>query len=116
MHRVRLLRHHGIQPYLVFDGGPLPAKQGTESERKQRREENLSRANALAAQGKHSQAREYYVKCVDVTPQMAYQLIKVRNVLSVWAGTLLLLLSGITFARIVRGAGQRASNNAEDVR
>lgn len=81
MHRVRLLRHHGIQPYLVFDGGPLPAKQGTESERKQRREENLSRANALAAQGKHSQAREYYVKCVDVTPQMAYQLIKVRTAL-----------------------------------
>ncbi|CDO70975.1 hypothetical protein BN946_scf184830.g7, partial [Trametes cinnabarina] len=79
MHRVRLLRHYGIEPYLVFDGGPLPAKQGTESERKQRREENLSRANALAAQGKHSQAREYYVKCVDVTPQMAYQLIKVRK-------------------------------------
>ncbi|KAI0763467.1 PIN domain-like protein [Trametes elegans] len=76
MHRVRLLRHYGITPYLVFDGGPLPAKQGTESERKQRREENLSRANALAAQGKHSQAREFYVKCVDVTPQMAYQLIK----------------------------------------
>ncbi|KAI0754359.1 PIN domain-like protein [Daedaleopsis nitida] len=76
MHRVRLLRHHGIEPYLVFDGGPLPAKQGTESERKQRREENLARANALAAQGKHGQARDYYVKCVDVTPQMAYQLIK----------------------------------------
>ena len=78
MHRVRLLRHHGICPYLVFDGGPLPAKQGTEAERRQRREENLSRANALAAQGKQSQAREYYVKCIDVTPQMAYQLIKVR--------------------------------------
>ncbi|KAH9941805.1 PIN domain-like protein [Epithele typhae] len=76
MHRVRLLRHYGIQPYLVFDGGPLPAKQGTESDRKQRREENLARANALAAQGNHSQAREFYVKCVDVTPQMAYQLIK----------------------------------------
>ncbi|RPD69427.1 PIN domain-like protein [Lentinus tigrinus ALCF2SS1-7] len=76
MHRVRLLRHYGIQPYLVFDGGPLPAKQGTEDGRKQRREENLSRANTLAAQGKHSQAREFYVKCVDVTPQMAYQLIK----------------------------------------
>lgn len=82
MHRVRLLRHHGITPYLVFDGGPLPAKQGTEAERKQRRDENLARANALAAQGKHSQAREYYVKCVDVTPQMAYQLIKVRTRLS----------------------------------
>lgn len=78
MHRVRLLRHHGIAPFLVFDGGPLPAKLGTEASRKQRRKEALARANALAAQGKHAQAREHYVKCVDVTPQMAYQLIKVR--------------------------------------
>lgn len=77
MHRVRLLRHYHIQPYIVFDGGPLPAKKGTEVERKHRRDENLTLGNALAAQGKHSQAREYYVKCVDVTPQMAFQLIKV---------------------------------------
>ncbi|KAG9309953.1 PIN domain-like protein [Chiua virens] len=77
MHRVRLLRHHNIQPYVVFDGGPLPAKKETESERRQRREDNLAKANALASQGKHSQAREFYLKCVDVTPQMAYQLIKV---------------------------------------
>ncbi|KAJ3544540.1 hypothetical protein NM688_g5730 [Phlebia brevispora] len=76
MHRVRILRHFKIEPYLVFDGGPLPAKKGTEVDRKKRRDENLARAKALAGQGKHSQAREYYVKCVDVTPQMAYQLIK----------------------------------------
>ncbi|KAF8652373.1 hypothetical protein AX16_004401 [Volvariella volvacea WC 439] len=76
MHRIRLLRHHNIEPYIVFDGGPLPAKQGTESDRKQKREENLTRGKLLTSQGKHSQAREYYVKCVDVTPQMAYQLIK----------------------------------------
>jgi exonuclease 1 len=79
MHRVRLLRHHRIKPYIVFDGGPLPAKKGTESERKQKRGENLARGQALAAQGKHAQAREFYVKCVDVTPQMAFQLIKVRD-------------------------------------
>ena len=30
MHRVRLLRHHGIIPFIVFDGGPLPAKKVTE--------------------------------------------------------------------------------------
>ena len=78
MHRVRLLRHHGIAPYLVFDGGPLPAKKGTEAERALRRAEALARGDALAAQGRHAQAREHYVKCVDVTPQMAYQLIKVR--------------------------------------
>ncbi|OSX60823.1 hypothetical protein POSPLADRAFT_1147031 [Postia placenta MAD-698-R-SB12] len=76
MHRVRLLQHYHIQPYIVFDGGPLPAKKGTEADRKKRRDENLARANVLAAQGKHSQAREYYVKCIDVTPQMAYQFIK----------------------------------------
>lgn len=76
MQRVRLLRHHKICPYIVFDGGPLPAKLGTETERKQRREENLTKAKALASQGRHKEAREYFVKCIDVTPQMAYQLIK----------------------------------------
>ena len=87
MHRVRLLRHHGIAPYLVFDGGPLPAKKGTEVARAQRRAEALARGDALAARGRHAQAREHYVKCVDVTPQMAYQLIKVREpaVLPSWA-------------------------------
>ena len=79
MHRVRLLRHHRIEPYIVFDGGPLPAKKGTESERKKKREENLERANQLTRNGKPIQARDCYVKCVDVTPQMAYQLIKVRS-------------------------------------
>ena len=77
MRRVRLLRHFAIEPYVVFDGGPLPAKRETELERKQLREENLSRGKALFAQAKRSKAREYFVKCIDVTPQMAYQYIKV---------------------------------------
>ncbi|KAF8635429.1 hypothetical protein AX15_000418 [Amanita polypyramis BW_CC] len=76
MHRVRLLRHYKIEPYIVFDGGPLPAKQGTEHGRKQRRDEYLARGKAFTSQGKHAQARECYVKSTDVTPQMAYQLIK----------------------------------------
>jgi 5'-3' exonuclease len=79
MHRVRLLRHHRIQAYVVFDGGHLPAKKGTELERRQKREENVARGHALAAQGRHLQAREFYAKCVDVTPQMAFQLIKVHT-------------------------------------
>ncbi len=33
MYRVRLLRYHGITPFIVFDGGPLPAKKGTENSR-----------------------------------------------------------------------------------
>jgi hypothetical protein len=35
MHRVRLLKYHGVKPYVVFDGGHLPAKSGTEDERAQ---------------------------------------------------------------------------------
>lgn len=34
MHRIRFMRHHGIEPFVVFDGGPLPAKEGTEQERR----------------------------------------------------------------------------------
>ncbi|KAJ7800391.1 exodeoxyribonuclease 1 [Mycena olivaceomarginata] len=83
MHRVRLLRHHKIEPYIVFDGGPLPAKKGTEVDRQARRAEHLALGNALAAQGKSSQAREHYVKSIDVTPQMAFQFIKALRAESV---------------------------------
>ncbi|KAG8858224.1 Rad2 nuclease [Tulasnella sp. 330] len=80
MHRVRMMRHYGVEPYLVFDGGPLPAKKGTETDRAKKREETLSRANQLTQQGLHSQARDLFVKCVDVTPAMAYQVIKALKV------------------------------------
>lgn len=32
--RVRTLLNHGVIPYVVFDGGPLPMKKGTEDERR----------------------------------------------------------------------------------
>ncbi|KAG8700522.1 Rad2 nuclease [Ceratobasidium sp. 395] len=76
MHRVRMMRHHGITPYIVFDGGPLPAKRGTEDDREEKRSKSLALAQTLEAQGRHSEAYEQYKKCVDITPQMAYQLIK----------------------------------------
>ncbi|KAJ6487742.1 exodeoxyribonuclease 1 [Mycena sanguinolenta] len=83
MHRVRLLRYHKIEPYVVFDGGSLPAKKGTEVDRHAKRAEHLALGNALAAQGKTSQAREHYVKSIDVTPQMAFQFIKALRAESV---------------------------------
>ena len=55
----------------------MPAKQGTEKEREKRRAETLKRAKELSAQGRESDARQLYVKCVDITPQMAFQVIKV---------------------------------------
>ena len=33
MHRVKMLRHYGVQPVLVFDGGCLPMKSDQELKR-----------------------------------------------------------------------------------
>ena len=33
MERVRFMLSHGVTPYLVFDGGHLPMKMGTENDR-----------------------------------------------------------------------------------
>ena len=44
---------------------------------RRRREFHSGQANALAAQGRHREARDHYTKCVDITPEMALQLIKV---------------------------------------
>ncbi|GAA5915634.1 uncharacterized protein JCM6883_000698 [Sporobolomyces salmoneus] len=76
MHRVRMLKYYGVTPYIVFDGGLLPSKMGTEGDRERRRNEALAKGNAFLAEGKSNQARECFVKAVDVTPAMAYQLIK----------------------------------------
>ncbi|KAG8902008.1 Rad2 nuclease [Tulasnella sp. 403] len=76
MHRVRMLRHYGVEPYMVFDGGPLPAKRHTEIERAKRRAESRAQVEALMKKGLHSQAEAILTKCVDVTPEMAYQVIK----------------------------------------
>ncbi|KAJ9479631.1 Exodeoxyribonuclease 1 [Pseudozyma hubeiensis] len=75
--RIRMLQHFGVKPYLVFDGDKLPAKKGTEDDREQRRSDNLQRAKELEQEGKLQQARDVYGKCVDITPEMAFQLIKV---------------------------------------
>ncbi|MCO5589780.1 hypothetical protein L7F22_043749 [Adiantum nelumboides] len=76
MSQIHMLMHHGIIPYIVFDGDRLPAKAKTEQDRHQRREECLEQARKCALAGNQKDAREQYVRCVDVTPTMAYQLIK----------------------------------------
>lgn len=79
MSRVYMLQHYGVRPYIVFDGGPLPAKKGTEVDRAKRRDEHLAKAEALEAQGRVKEARDAYAKCIDITPEMALQFIKVSE-------------------------------------
>ena len=75
MHRVRMLQHFGVTPYLIFDGDYLPSKAATEADRSKRREESKKAGLDLLNAGKTSQAYLEFQKAVDVTPEMARQLI-----------------------------------------
>ncbi|RUS29376.1 PIN domain-like protein, partial [Jimgerdemannia flammicorona] len=95
MDYVRMLKYYNVTPFTVFDGGYLPAKANTEVEREsiisfsrlfallsiprlgRRRNENKYKGIALLREGKKEQAQKCFQKCVDVTPEMAYQFIKV---------------------------------------
>ncbi|KAL9598779.1 MAG: hypothetical protein Q9219_004276 [cf. Caloplaca sp. 3 TL-2023] len=74
--RVRMLIHFGVTPYLVFDGDYLPSKSSTEAERAKKREESKRLGLELHRMGKISQAHLELQKAVDVTPEMARQLIE----------------------------------------
>ncbi|XP_008794055.2 exonuclease 1 [Phoenix dactylifera] len=77
MHRVNMLRHHGVKPILVFDGGLLPMKSDQEMKRARARKENLERAMEHEATGNSSAAYECYQKAVDISPSIAFELIQV---------------------------------------
>lgn len=75
MHRVRMLQHFNVTPYLVFDGDYLPSKSGTEKDRAARRRESKVKGLEFLRLGKASQAQAELQKSIDVTPEMARQLI-----------------------------------------
>ncbi|KAF2148901.1 PIN domain-like protein [Myriangium duriaei CBS 260.36] len=74
MHRVRMLIHFGIQPFLVFDGDYLPSKKGTEKDRAAKRREAKTAGLELLRMGRTAQAYQELQKGIDVTPEMAKQL------------------------------------------
>lgn len=83
MHRVRMLIHFGIKPYLVFDGDHLPGKEVTNKERAAKRKESKRAGTELLKLGKTSQAHLELQKAVDVTPEMARMLIEELKLLGV---------------------------------
>ncbi|KAK4497055.1 hypothetical protein PRZ48_011504 [Zasmidium cellare] len=76
LHRVRMLIHFGVKPYLVFDGDYLPSKAHTEKERAERRKESKRVGLEMLRMGRSSQAQLELQKAVDVTPLMARELIE----------------------------------------
>ena len=71
-----MLIHFGVIPFLVFDGDYLPSKAATETERARRRDESRRAGLELYRLGKPAQAQKELQKAVDVTPEMAGQLIR----------------------------------------
>ncbi|KAI9779110.1 MAG: Rad2 nuclease [Peltula sp. TS41687] len=76
MHRVRMLQHFGVVPFLVFDGDYLPSKAPTEALRASKREQSKRLGLELLQRGKTAQAYQELQKAIDVTPEMAGQLIE----------------------------------------
>lgn len=71
MKKVDMLRHFGVEPYMVFDGSPLPTKEGTHVERRKRREKAREAATIYLKKGDRKSAWKEFMKAAEVTPEMA---------------------------------------------
>ncbi|KAM6165159.1 exonuclease 1 [Erethizon dorsatum] len=80
---VNMLLSHGIKPILVFDGCTLPSKKEVERSRRERRQSNLLKGKQLLREGKVSEARECFTRCVNITHAMAHKVIKAARALGV---------------------------------
>lgn len=69
-----MLIHFGVKPFLVFDGDYLPSKRGTEKERAAKRREAKAAGLEHLRMGRTAQAHQDLQKSIDVTPEMAKQL------------------------------------------
>lgn len=76
MKRIHVLLSNGVTPLVVLDGDQISAKYGTEENRGCRRRANLEKGRSLLAAGERQAATQFFNKAVDVTPGMAWQLIK----------------------------------------
>ncbi|CAM9546556.1 unnamed protein product, partial [Ectocarpus fasciculatus] len=73
---IELLLRAGVSVYLVFDGGPLPAKKNEELERRKKRDQAREEGLGLLRAGQTANARAKLSRAVDISPLMAARLIK----------------------------------------
>lgn len=73
---VGILQCYNITPVIVFDGSPLPSKQGEEEDREANRKKSLMQAREAQMAGKFLEANKFYAGAVDITPQMAFRFIE----------------------------------------
>ncbi|KAI8785058.1 exonuclease 1 [Biomphalaria glabrata] len=74
MKYVEYMLKNNLKPILVFDGCHLKSKADVEKTRRERRELHRKKAAQFLREGKKAEAKECLQRCVDITPQMALQL------------------------------------------
>ncbi|KAM5144586.1 exonuclease 1 [Callospermophilus lateralis] len=77
---VNMLLSHGVTPILVFDGCTLPSKKEVERSRRERRQANLLKGKQLLREGKVSEARECFTRCINITHAMAHKAARSQGV------------------------------------
>lgn len=75
--RTQILLDNNIKPYFVFDGDYLPMKAKVEDEREASRSLAKEKGMEYWSAGEHTKAMEQFQKAVDITPEMAANVINV---------------------------------------
>jgi exonuclease-1 len=75
MKYVDMLLFNNIKPVLVFDGRNLPSKASTEKKRRENRTKYRKMAKDYLVAGNHREATECFRRCIDITPEMAREVI-----------------------------------------
>ena len=72
INRCEVLKGHGVTPYLVIDGAPLPSKAKTDIQRQADRNECYESAVKMEKAGGHSKldVKKMYARSVSVTPEV----------------------------------------------
>ncbi|QLG74921.1 hypothetical protein HG535_0H02480 [Zygotorulaspora mrakii] len=69
--KIGMLKAFKIDPYLIFDGDSIGVKKDTEIKRRTKRIESRNIAQKLWESGEKKNAMDYFLKSVDITPEMA---------------------------------------------
>jgi exonuclease-1 len=76
MRRVERIRALGVRVVMVFDGAPLPGKLEEERAREKSRAASLEKAQEFERLGDSENALKKYSESIDITPDLAYILIR----------------------------------------
>ena len=83
LNRTQGLLREGCKPIFVFDGADLPSKKETNESRSRARASNLHTGLNHYAAGDYGTAYTYFIKGLDVTSEMAYEVIQALRSLAV---------------------------------